>query len=134
MNDHFKIKNGWAKHALRIAMAGLVPKNILWRKDKLGFEAPKADWIKAARASMVSAIRRSAILNSMCRHKPDFDRIDDATFWKLFNIAKWEEIYSVQPAPLDAVRGAEPEQEAVPLRIRPEATLRTCREPTSGNT
>jgi asparagine synthase (glutamine-hydrolysing) len=115
MNDHFKIKNGWAKHALRIAMAGLVPPNILWRKDKLGFEAPGAAWIKAARTSMISAIRGSAILDSMCKDKPNFDRIDDATFWKLYNIAKWEEIYSVQPAAPEKVHTAESAQQAVPL-------------------
>jgi asparagine synthase (glutamine-hydrolysing) len=99
MNDHFKIRHGWAKHALRIAMDGLVPKSILWRKDKLGFESPQADWINAVRESMVSAIRKSAIVGSLCKGMPDLDRIDDTTFWKLYSIAKWEEIYAVRPAP-----------------------------------
>jgi asparagine synthase (glutamine-hydrolysing) len=99
MNDHFKIRHGWAKHALRIAMDGLVPKSILWRKDKLGFESPQADWINAVRESMVAAIRKSAIVGSLCKGMPDLDRIDDTTFWKLYSIAKWEEIYAVRPAP-----------------------------------
>lgn len=111
MDDHFKIRNGWAKHVLRVAMAGLVPKNILWRKSKFGFEAPRANWIKAARASMESAIGRSAIVGSMCKGKLNFRKIDDTSFWKLYNIAKWEEIYSVRmPAP-DEVRAAESAQE-----------------------
>jgi asparagine synthase (glutamine-hydrolysing) len=96
-------------------MAGLVPKSILWRKDKLGFEAPRAAWIKAARTSMVPAIRGSAILDSMCKEEPNFDRIDDASLWKLYNIAKWEEIYSVQPAAPEEVRSAESVREAVPV-------------------
>lgn len=112
MDDHFKIRNGWAKHVLRVAMAGLVPKNILWRKSKFGFEAPRANWIKAARASMESAIVRSAIVGGMCKGKLNFRKIDDTSFWKLYNIAKWEEIYSVRmPAP-DEVRAAESAQEA----------------------
>jgi asparagine synthase (glutamine-hydrolysing) len=112
MNDYFKIRHGWAKHILRIAMDGLVPKNILWRKDKLGFEAPKAAWINAARMGMESAIRKSAIVDSLCKGKPDFRRIDDATFWKLYSIAKWEEIYSVQPAAPPEPAGTEAAQQA----------------------
>lgn len=98
MNNHFKIKNGWTKYVLRIAMAGLVPKSILWNKVKLGFEAPEATWIEAAKASMRLAIGRSAILDEMCKKKLKFDKIDNVTFWKLYSIAKWEEIYSVRLA------------------------------------
>jgi asparagine synthase (glutamine-hydrolysing) len=98
MNYRFKIKDGWTKHVLRVGMAGLVPDNILWRKVKLGFEAPEAAWIKAASPSMKSAINQSAILNRMRKHKLNFENIDRVTFWKLYSIAKWEEVYSVQLA------------------------------------
>jgi hypothetical protein len=77
-------------------MAGLVPENILWRKAKLGFPAPDAAWIKAASTSMQATINQSAILNRMRKHKLDFENIDRGTFWKLYSIAKWEEVYSVQ--------------------------------------
>jgi asparagine synthase (glutamine-hydrolysing) len=98
MNNHFKIKNGWTKHVLRVAMAGLVPEKVLWRKNKLGFEAPEAAWIKAASTAMKAAIGQSAILATMCKDKPDFANIDNVTFWKLYSIAKWEAVYAVQPA------------------------------------
>jgi hypothetical protein len=32
----------------------------------------------------------------MCKDKPDFDKIDRGTLWRLYSIAKWEAIYSVQ--------------------------------------
>jgi asparagine synthase (glutamine-hydrolysing) len=96
MNNRFKIKNGWTKHILRVAMAGLVPKNILWRKVKLGFEAPEKAWLKAAGTEMKSAIDRSAILGTMCKSSLNVENIDKVTFWKLYSIAKWEEVYSVQ--------------------------------------
>lgn len=95
MHDRFKISKGWSKHVLRLAMAGLLPDEIVWRKGKLGFEAPQAAWIQAIRPSMRAAIERSAILNHMCRHKPDVGKIDKVSLWKLFSIAKWEEVYSV---------------------------------------
>lgn len=107
MNNRFKINQGWSKHVLRTAMAGVVPESILWRKGKLGFEAPESAWIGAARANMISAIDRSQILNIMSKRKPDFGTLDSVTFWKLFSIAKWEEIYAVQPpTPATQVRAA----------------------------
>ena len=38
-ND-YKIHRGWAKWLLREAMKGRAPENILWRRDKIGFETP----------------------------------------------------------------------------------------------
>jgi len=105
MDVRFKIKNGWTKHVLRVALAGLVPDNILWRKVKLGFESPDEAWLDAASLEMKSTINRSAIVNSMCKDKPNFETIDRGTFWRLYSIAKWEEIYSVQ---LTAAAGESP--------------------------
>jgi asparagine synthase (glutamine-hydrolysing) len=38
--DPYKVHRGWTKWVLRTAMEGRVPPEILWRKDKVGFEAP----------------------------------------------------------------------------------------------
>jgi asparagine synthase (glutamine-hydrolysing) len=114
MNSHFKIKHGWTKHVLRVAMKGLMPTSILWRKIKLGFESPEAAWIQAASAGMKDAINASTILNSMCEDKLNFDKIDNVTFWKLYSIAKWEAVYAVQlPAATQEVHTMEPEHDAV---------------------
>lgn len=96
LNNRFKIRNGWTKHVMRVALAGLVPDNILWRKVKLGFEAPDAAWFEAAGAEMQAAIGRSAIVKHMCKVKPNFDKLDRGTLWRLYSIAKWEDIYAVQ--------------------------------------
>lgn len=112
MNDGFKIKGGWTKHALRVAMAGLVPQNILWRKVKLGFEAPEDAWIQAASPGMKTAIDASAIVNSMCKGKLNYESLDKFTFWKLYSIAKWEAVYAVRLPMADGVDAAESEQEA----------------------
>lgn len=37
----FKYHNGWSKWLLRLAMRDLLPKEILWRQDKIGFEVSK---------------------------------------------------------------------------------------------
>ncbi len=45
---HFKIKNGFTKHLLRAAMDNFLPKQIVWRKDKVGFEPPQQQWMQHA--------------------------------------------------------------------------------------
>lgn len=42
----FKIKNGYTKNILRKAMAGKLPDEIVWRKDKVGFETPQKEWMQ----------------------------------------------------------------------------------------
>lgn len=43
---HFKIKDGWTKWLLRKAMENMLPKEIIWRKDKVGFEPPQKQWMQ----------------------------------------------------------------------------------------
>jgi asparagine synthase (glutamine-hydrolysing) len=43
---HFKIHNGWAKWILRKSVDELLPKEITWRKDKVGFEPPQKKWME----------------------------------------------------------------------------------------
>lgn len=38
------IKDGWTKYILRRSMEDLLPVPIAWRKDKVGYEPPQADW------------------------------------------------------------------------------------------
>lgn len=104
ISSRLKIKDGWTKHILRVAMHGLVSSNILWRKTKFGFEAPTASWINEVSGVMELAISQSPLLEKMCQSRLDFKKIDRATFWKLYSIAKWEAAYAVQSgAPSDAV-------------------------------
>lgn len=42
----FKIRDGWTKWLLRKSMENNLPKEIVWRKDKVGFEPPQMQWMK----------------------------------------------------------------------------------------
>lgn len=96
IKNSLKIKNGWTKYILRIAMTGLIPKSILWRKIKFGFDAPEDSWIKEIMADMESTITQSDLLKNILKSEINFKIIDKKTLWKLYNIAKWETIYSVK--------------------------------------
>lgn len=43
--NNYKIRNGWSKWVQRIAMEPLMPSEITWRKDKIGYEPPQKDWM-----------------------------------------------------------------------------------------
>lgn len=42
----FKIRNGFTKWILREAVKGQLPEEIVWRKDKTGFETPQKEWMQ----------------------------------------------------------------------------------------
>lgn len=44
----WKVRNGWTKFALRMAMRGRLPDAVLWNKRKRGFEVPQDRWSAAA--------------------------------------------------------------------------------------
>ncbi len=41
-----KIYNGFTKHLLRLTVDNHLPKDIVWRKDKVGFEPPQQQWMQ----------------------------------------------------------------------------------------
>ena len=72
--SHFKIREGWTKWLLRVSMEDVLPKEIVWRKDKTGYEPPQQAWMRdpilqeyihEARRSLV----RADILQPSALHK-----------------------------------------------------------------
>ena len=44
--DDYKLFEGWTKYVLRLSMKNLLPKDITWRVDKIGYETPQSNWMK----------------------------------------------------------------------------------------
>ncbi len=42
----WRIHQGWTKWVLRKAMEPFVPGEVIWRKDKVGFETPEREWLR----------------------------------------------------------------------------------------
>lgn len=95
INSQFKIKDGWTKYILRKMVDSLLPKNIVWRKNKFGFEAPTKSWLDAIDTKMEKAIQDSNIIKEITSHL-EFKKLNEKQKWKFFNIAKWEQIYNVR--------------------------------------
>jgi asparagine synthase (glutamine-hydrolysing) len=42
----YKIHNGWTKYLLRKSFEGIIPAEISWRKEKVGYEPPHNLWME----------------------------------------------------------------------------------------
>jgi len=93
-----KIKQGWTKHILRKSMEGILPDEVIWRKSKLGFNAPEKTWIDSVRHQMYVDIKSSKILSSLCYREIEPQKLDNKTLWKFYSVAKWEMVYAVDPS------------------------------------
>jgi asparagine synthase (glutamine-hydrolysing) len=93
----YKIHQGWSKYLLRTAMEGLLPKDIQWRKDKMGFVTPEEKWIQDLRPHFVKLIRQEAFRSSrfadMKKFIDHFDRrsisLASSDVWRFLNLEFW---------------------------------------------
>jgi asparagine synthase (glutamine-hydrolysing) len=95
INNKFKINQGWTKNILRKAVENILPFEVIWRKNKMGFEAPEKTWLEEIDSDIKNTTQNSILLKEICTEIP-YDLLDFTQKWKLFNIAKWENIYKVK--------------------------------------
>ena len=92
-----KIHGGWSKYVLRKIISPFLPNEIVWRKNKFGFNAPENLWISNYAEEMKKEINDSEILKKWIDFKDfNFESLNNRTKWRLYNFAKWEKLYNVQ--------------------------------------
>ena len=102
--------DGTTKAVFRRAMRGIVPDEILERRDKLGFQTPEQDWLLAERAwvdgvfaaadpARIPALRLDRIKDEWARARPRGAEPESAArgtrFWRLVNVIRWAERFDV---------------------------------------
>ena len=98
MPSQFKIHNGWTKYVLRLAVENILPKNIVWRKNKIGFEAPTKTWILGSSDKVQNEILKSKIIATITnssRLPYDLKKMSLNKLWMFYNLAVWERLYGV---------------------------------------
>jgi asparagine synthase (glutamine-hydrolysing) len=98
LQNGFKIREGWTKYILRRAMQERLPDEIVWRKNKIGFEAPMRLWMQdltlfkedLSASKILPALVKPVYLRRLAEIK------DLRLLWKLVNIAKWEKLFNVE--------------------------------------
>jgi len=95
---NYKIRSGWTKFVLREAVTDVLPNEVVWRRNKLGFEAPERIWLAAHEDAMKDEIGRSRILGEISDRRAivnGFSSLSLKERWAYFNLAVWERIYGV---------------------------------------
>ena len=99
--EHYLIApNGETKHVFRAAMRGIVPDDILDRKDKIGFATPEKDWLMGMAPTIrkwlslpidLPFINHTALLR-------EFDHVVSGTkpftwqVWRWINFCRWHQL------------------------------------------
>jgi asparagine synthase (glutamine-hydrolysing) len=93
-----KIQQGWSKYLIRQAMQQQLPKNILWRKNKFGFEAPENFWLNQFKQSMKHSVEHSNLISEITKNNKlhqQFYKLPLRTQWRLYTLALWEKTYNI---------------------------------------
>jgi asparagine synthase (glutamine-hydrolysing) len=90
-----KIADGWTKLTLRQAMAGMLPDTVLWRKRKIGFEAPDKVWLPKLREQMLSVVKASPLLRELFGGPVNANKFSAAVLWRFAVAALWEKEFKV---------------------------------------
>ncbi|GAA4457311.1 hypothetical protein GCM10023189_27800 [Nibrella saemangeumensis] len=101
----YKVHEGWTKYVARLAMNSLLPDQITWRKDKMGWEIPQDYWFRGElKEWFCSTIENSRYLQSMGLgsdirqqlDQPYTDHKSMKTMLRLLNLALWHNTFFAQ--------------------------------------
>lgn len=77
--EHEKIQQGYTKYLLRNHFSSKLPKDVIWRKNKMGWPSPAKKWVSAFNPQKVD------------------DLFDNPRTGSLFNVDKIRELYASNP-------------------------------------
>ena len=90
-----KIRDGYTKFALRQYSARLLPGEIAWRREKIGFEAPTRTWMRNHVDAARALVARSPLLAGIAPRGIPYDQLDLDLQWRTYNLAHWESTFEV---------------------------------------
>ena len=100
----FKIHDGWSKFLLRRAMAGQIPADIQWRRDKMGFVTPEELWMRDLKQPFVDLLRQEPLRSNRFVQTQKFQQaLDSSTLplgssdvWRFLNLEFWMREFNVR--------------------------------------
>jgi asparagine synthase (glutamine-hydrolysing) len=98
LSTRVKLRDGWTKWPLREAMRSILPDDIGWRRDKIGFAAPDQLWLARHMEKMRVKIFASDIVAKyvdMPALKKRFNKVDLGMRWRLYCLAVWGDQFKV---------------------------------------
>jgi asparagine synthase (glutamine-hydrolysing) len=104
--DAVKRSAGWSKYGMRRALEGVLPRSIVWRRDKKGFPTPVAHWLRDERgAAALDLLRDPARHSRKLLPQPTLDRFVQEhvegradrswQLWRALSLELWLEAFSL---------------------------------------
>lgn len=96
--DTYKIRDGWSKWILRKTMETRMPAEIVWRKNKFGFEAPEDIWLRTHAAEIEKVVAASPLVRELTNASAlssAMKRLDKRSCWRLYSLALWEKEFKI---------------------------------------
>lgn len=107
LGEHHKIVGGDTKRVLRDGVGDFLPKEVLYRRDKLGFSTPEKDWLHGPLKSFVkSGIELCFVRFPNLLNRAAVDRLAkamdekapiDGVLWRIANLGHWAERFDIEP-------------------------------------
>jgi asparagine synthase (glutamine-hydrolysing) len=89
--DHHRFRHGYSKYALRAAMAGRLPDEVVWNATKLGFGMAEQTWF----ASAARQVEGNPLLNRYLQPEPWravlAAPIAEQSYWLPVSLALWQQ-------------------------------------------
>ena len=103
LKNEWKVRDGWSKYILRKAVEPLLPKEVVWRKNKMGFLTPQKMWKKGLQEKLTSYVNETSIpeiidrkyLLKLCSSDLN-NTFHLSEFWKMISFLKWAEVFKVR--------------------------------------
>ena len=93
----YKIHGGWTKYLARLAFDGLLPDEVIWRRDKMGWPIPERFWFShGLRSWYQDSIQTSELIKILRKNvKIDQNPEHAPRSLKALNISVWEKTFNV---------------------------------------
>ena len=102
-SDDAFFRNGWQKYALRRAVAGLLPRPVTWRADKVGYAAPLDVWMR----KQLKEWAYGHLFNRTISEVPGYDGAELRRMWEAHQAGiannSWLAVALDQPQPVACV-------------------------------
>lgn len=82
-----KMRDGWPKYLLRKSFENILPPEIVWRKDKVGFEAPQKKWMLQKKVKgIVNEVKTHLIKEKLLDKKSLQSSAHDWNYWMCWKL------------------------------------------------
>jgi asparagine synthase (glutamine-hydrolysing) len=79
-----RVRDGWSKWLQRKAIDGALPSVVVWSRDKIGFETPQSDWLRASGRELAEWKGEAARRLDVDRHWRG-----PAAIWRVVSATAW---------------------------------------------